>query len=680
MSKFHRRGRARSRPYPFDAVLDGLRVMLLYQDDKQTQKLISTKPADQSNVVPTDYGEDARSPLHGKNFTWDTLHLGLGQRTEPRGGQPSGRYRHSIAQDNSVADRVGMPGPDISTYAPGTKDAQPVNRFFDLGGSLYWLNGRYLMRRDSDSANTAVQDFGAAKVAKDVVVWAPNGLSTTWAYIAMGDADNIWRYDGATATQHASLKATALCSRGTDLHRALNTNQVSTVDINSDPWTAGNWAAPNQYYIGDKSSAITRLASHSQGASGPGGSDFLVVFKTDGIYSLNVAGEDQQYFPFMKFDKRADNGEAFGAFLNDLYVRMGETLWKLTPDMQGEPAGPERLGILDPLLQGAITAFAGHGSFHAYAGLYNHVDDASYLLKFGAHSTTEDGKPERVEAWHGSVSLPFDGVRITALHKTSIGAPANHNRLYLGFSDGTIGWFTLPCVPDPAACDQYLFTTTTEGYTQLPDWHAGFRGNDKLIISATVGGEQFAAGKVARLEYAADQEATYHDLGADFDTVPRETVRFPDDIAPTIASFRLRTMTDDNTTAPLVTTLSIRWRLQTDLQQVYSLLVAAEDSLVSRDGTALRYGAKRIQEKCHDLLSSPRAYECVLPDGVTRRMSFIDIGEAIGYDARFGRWRDAISLTAIEEEITSTYGTYGRLDSLTYSDLDSLSYADLETL
>ncbi len=100
------------------------------------------------------------------------------------------------------------------------------------------------MRRDDDTNATAVQDLGVGKIAKDVAVYAPNSGSTTYAYIAMGDADNIWRYDRATATQHASLKATALCVRGTDLHRALNTNQVSTVDTNSDPMDGGQLGGP----------------------------------------------------------------------------------------------------------------------------------------------------------------------------------------------------------------------------------------------------------------------------------------------------------------------------------------------------------------------------------------------------------------------------------------------------
>lgn len=679
MSLFYRRGGARIRPWPYDAVLNGTRVMLLNQD-KNEHQLVSQRPPDQSNVVPTDYGEDARSPLHGRNYTWDTLHLGMGQRVEPPGGKPSGRYRHAIGMDASVSGRPGMPGPDIATFSPTTKDAQPVNRFFELGGNLYWLNGRYLIRRDSDGASTVVQDLGAAKVARDVAVYGPNTGSASFAYIAMGDTENVWRYDGATAVQHAgTLKALAFAVRGRDLHRAVAINQVSTVNTNSDPWTEANWAATNQFYIGDKSSAITRLATFSQGTSGPGGSDFLVAIKTDGLYTVNEAGEDAQYFPYMKFAPRADNGETMGYFLNDLYVRMGETLYKIDPNMGGEEIGPEKYGTLDPLMQGRITAFAGHGSFHAYAGLYNHVDGVGYLFKFGAHEVAPDGTVNRVEAWHGSISQAFTGKRITALYKTSVGAPTDHTRMYLGFSDGTIGWFVLPCVPDPAACDQYRYTTV-EGSLSLSDWHAGFRANDKMLVSATVAGEQLDAGQYARLAYQADREPSAHDMGAHFDQTPRETIDFPDDVSATVLGLTLYTASDATDDAPLVTSVSVRWRLQTDLQLIYQMVVAAHDGMTSRDGTPLRTGAERIRETCRALVSSPRAYEVILPDQSTKRISFFDIQEKLGYDARFGKWREGIQLSGIEERTVNVYGTYSRLDPLTYGDLDPLTYGDLDNL
>jgi hypothetical protein len=681
MSLLYRRGRARPRPWPFSMVLDGLRVMLLGQDKQDTQ-MVSQKPPDQSNVVPTDFGEDARSPLYGKYTTWDTLHMGFGQKIEPRRGMglPTGRYRYAVGADCSVSGRPAMPGPDIVTFVPTVRDtANPVNRFCEMDGKLYWANGRYLVRRDTDAATTAVADFGVGQVVRDVICWGTNTTTATNMYFAMGETVPIWRFDGTTTTQHATLTATAFVGIGRDLLRAQGVNQVSKVDTNSDPWMAANWTSPNTYYVGDRSSPITRLTMLSEGATGSGGTDYLVVVKTDGLYSVTTAGEDVQYFSQMKAALRADNGEALGHFGNDLYVRMGESLWRITPQMEGDEIGPEQYGTLDPLLQGRITAFAGHGSFHAYAGLYNHVDNVSYLLKYGAYVEDERGQVQRLPAWHGSISQALAGKRVTALYKSQAGAPANHHRLYLGFSDGTIGWFTLPCVPDPAACDQYHWSTT-EGYVVLSDTHVGFRGNEKLLLNVTVGGERLSGNAYARVAYAVDGEPLL-DLPGSFDQTPRETIAFPQDTNATVVGLRLYIRSLLNTTTCLLSSVALRWRLQTPLQQVYQWIVAAHDEMVTRDGTPLRYGARRIREIVRTAVDTSRSVVVILPDEGQKLMSLIDIREKTGWDAtRGGRWRAGLQVTAVEEETLGAYGTYGRLDTLIYGDLDSMTYGDLETI
>lgn len=684
MPPFYGRGFGRPRPYPYDAVINGLRVMLLYTDADAAKRgaiLISEKPSDQSNVVPTDYGEDARSPILGKNSTYATLHFGIGQKIEPRQGGQSGRYRFAVGVDASIAQRIAMPGPDIRRHStpalPVT--AGPLNRFFELGGVLYWVCGRFLVRRTDDSTSAVIYDFGVGQTVTDVAVFGPNSGTQVWAYFAMGDTTPMYRFDGTTVTQHASLTARAFCVRGNDLHRANQVNQVSTVSVDSDPWLFVNWAPENQWYIGDKSSPITRMVAHSSGTSGPGGSTYLVVYKTDGIYSLNDAGEDQQYLSFLKDARLADNGEAGGPFGNDMWVRMGETLWRLDPGMQAHEAGPEMVGTVDPLLQGKITAFAGHGSFHAYAGLYNHVDQASYLLKYGARAEREDGSVEDIPAWHGSISLPFTGVRITELYKSTVGAPTDHTRLYLGFSNGTMGWFVLPCVPDPASCDQYRFSTD-EGWIQLSDGHAGFQGNQKLILSATIGGQNLDPLTYARLAYELDYSGTTLDLEGHFDQAPSETISFPDDTLATYAGWRIYLKGTTTTRPPLLTAFSIRWRLRTPLQQIYQLLIAAEDRLLARDGTPLRYGARKIKAHIRDTVDSAKSVLIILPDEEQKRMSLIDISEQQGYDAKYRRWRDAMLVTAVEDESAGVYGTYGRLDTLTYGDLDRMTYGDLESI
>jgi hypothetical protein len=672
------RGRARRRPWPYDIVIthdDVTSRLLLGALDRDGTNLIAVKPPDQGNVVPTDFGEDARDPVFGRNTTWETLHLGLGQKVEPRGGVLSGRYRYAIGANCSVPWRPAMPGPEILTYSPATTDVSVgVTRFFELGSSLYWTNGRYLKRRDSDSADTVVQDFGGGNAAKDVAVFHTNvGGGARYAYIAMGDSINIYRYDGTTVTQHASLKALAFAVRANDLHRALSVNQVSTVDVNSDPWTAGNWNAANQYYIGEKDSTITRLGVTATGV--------LLAFKTDGVYTLDTAGEDFQYYPFLKFGKRNDNGEAYGNFLNDIYVRYGETLYKIDPEMVLSEAGPERYGTLDAVMQGYITAFAGHGSFHAYAGLYNVSTGNSYLFQYGAqHIDPETGETQRIETWHGSLSQPFSEKRITALFKSTVGAPANHSRMYLGFSDGTIGWFTLPCVPDPAACDQYRYSTT-EGYVILPDWHGGFRRNTKRILSATVSGEDLDAGQYAEVEYGIDGGGHTLLAGA-FDITPSETMNLPDDTLAETVSVKLNVATTANDAAPKITTVSLRWRLQVDLQQVYTLLFLAEDHLEARDGTPIRISASRIRDTVKALVSSSSSVSVILPDESEKLMSFIDLKENVNaWSPMRRKWQAAVQVTAIEDASAGTFGTYGRLRDLTYGDVRALAnYGALELL
>src|SRR4029453_2476829 len=94
------------------------------------------------------------------------------------------------------------------------------------------------------------------------------------------------------------------------------------------------------------------------------------------------------------------------------------------------------------------TAFAGHANFHGYTGLWDADTDQCFLLKYGAHQPNEKGEPERVEAWHGSVSYPVANNRITSLFVSGYRAPSAHNRMYVGYRDGTLGYFVLPCVPD----------------------------------------------------------------------------------------------------------------------------------------------------------------------------------------------------------------------------------------
>ena len=713
----YKRGLARVRPYPYHAVLDEVGLILGATSKKGQPGVQTQKPEDQAQVSPTDFGENATNPVFGRTQTWRTFHLGFGLSVEDADPtRAEGRYRWAINADCSVASRLAMKGPYIRRITPPTRDSVfGVGKFFDLAGKLYYLNGRYLFRVDDDANCTQVGDFGANTVAVDVAVFASNFYpvgTPAYAYIAVLDATDVvvpvtrstddpleadenlavpapdipdqagefndllmWRFDGTTATQHPTMTARAFCVIGRDFYRANGKNQISSVDVDTDPWDAANWRADNQYLIGDRSSAIVSLVCTAVGT--------LLVFKGDGVYSVDSAGEQIRYYPFLKFGQQAGNGLNWGVFMNDVYVRYGESLYKIGPDMEIEEVGPNQVGTVDGPVKGRTSAFAGHGNFHAYTGMWDADTDTAFIMKYGAHQPDQLGQPQRIEAWHGSVSYPIQGDRITTLYVSPFGAPSAHNRMYIGYRSGRIGYYIIPCVPDPAACSVYQFSLEPS-WVVLPNWHGGFPGDLKPLKYAAIGGDNLSSHNYANLGYRLDPvspDATFGmpwvALSGNFDTLPMERIEFPDATQCYQAAFRIELHNDTVVSSPLVTSFSLRWRLVTDFVQVYTFIVLAEDGLICRDGTPLRRGAKLIRDHVRGIVSRGDIVRLILPDEEVKLVSIIGYGEAIGWYERQERWVSGIKLQVAEDSTGGSYGTYKRLLGRKYGDLLQHKYGDL---
>ena len=684
----YKRGMARVRPYPFHAVIDEVGVILGASSKKGAPGVQTQKPEDQAQVAPTDFGENATNPVFGRTQSWRTFHLGMGLAVEDADPtKAEGRYRWAVNADCSISSRIGMKGPEIKLLTPPVADGQQgIPKFFDLKGNLYWLNGHHLLRMDDDDNATVVGDFGAGNRAVDVSVFASNGTGLTFAYIAVlsssGVDTKLWRFDGTTLVVSAepALLARNVVAIGRNLYRANNINQVSMVDVDTDPWDFANWSAENLYLIGDKSSPIMALIETATGV--------LLVLKTDGVYSVPADPTQQEsirYFPFLKFGRSDDNGVTWGVFMNDVYVRYGESLYRITPDMVIQEVGPNRAGTIDGPVSGRTTAFAGHGNFHGYTGMWNPDDDTAFLMKYGAHQINERGEPERVEAWHGSISVPFPNARITQLYVSGHRAPTAHNRMYVGFRNGQVGFFNLPCVPDPAGCSVYRFSLA-ESYIVFPNWHGGFPSSPKTLRYAAVGGDNLSTTNSALINFRLNpvQPASLGDpwtiLSGRFDTTPIERADFPDGTQAMMAAFRLDLVNSDTDSSPLVTSFSLRWRLISDFTQVYSMIVLAEDGLICRDGTPLRRGAMIIRDHIRSIIREGRIVRLILPDEDIKLVSIIGYGEAIGWYERQERWASGIKIQVAEDSAGGEYGKYKRLNSLKYSDLTNRKYRELNNV
>ncbi len=654
-----RSGRPRRLPYPYDIVLGGTGLML--GRARQGAGLVARKEADLNQVAPTTYEYASKGPFAEKIAQWERMTQGYGLRVQER--YQDARYFYAIGADLSVGPWIK--GPDITIVSPGTRDGVGgVTHFFELNGVLYALNGRYVLRRDDDLTWTVVRDFGAGLRATDVAVFYSNARATALAFVGLGDAAPAQVYNGTTWTTYATLKATAWAVVGRDFYRAHDVNKVAKVSTDADPLNEANWTADNAFVIGDRSGAITRLA--------PTPGDSMFIFKTTGIHTLDTMGRDHELFPQLRFAPDPENGKGYGIFLNDLYVPYGDALYRLDASGVLQAIGPDHQADAATPVRGRVTAFLGHGTLHAYVALHNPDTNQSFLLKLGGYE-----KGERLMAWHGSISPAYTGRKITALFKSTIGAPAGHSRLYIGFSDGSIGYFTLPCAPDPLACGAYRYFRD-EAEVYLPLWHGTFAVDQKNLRAVTVVGDISPQQPVA-LDFKTDPaRPQWQPLSVFAQSGQRHD--FPAGVLATLAAFRVRLQGDGGTRTPVVYGVALHHALRPSLILEYQFSVLAEDGLRRRDGVPLRYGSDHIRRVVREAYEGSGSVEVLLPDEQFKQVAVIDYGETTAWDDMARRWRSALSVRAVEMKTLLVLGTYGRLEYYTYGQLGRFTYGQMEQL
>lgn len=623
---------------------------------------------------PPEGGPDrasAQSPDQESAHEWRDFSLGFGLKMQQ--GQNDRRYRFAQDADASIANQLIF-GPKINALTPSVVDAtNGYQGSFEIAGGLYAINGRYVQKRTSDADwNTGRKDFGAGNAALEAVVfWTNVAGGANYAYVAMGDSNFIWRFDGTTWTQSADLEALCFCSRGRDLFRALNTNEVSRVDTDANPWTAANWTADNTFTIGDKTSTIVRMMTNAAGQ--------LVILKTDGVYVLDETGQDWCLY---KFPIDAENGRMPYFAENWIYATFGRSHYRFGPDMGREHIGPEKYADNDSVVRGYITAGV-ETDFANYCGVYNPDTGNSYLLKFGAWVPGPDGgSHERIDAWHGSLSNvnmgltsgdaeDFGTKKIHHMRKSAVGAPTAHSRCYIFTSDGLIHWFILPCVPNPAACTSYEYSIMTGGADDargrvfVPYWHGGFPSDEKLILAAATVGTRFSStargggllfSKGGDTAYAYTQ---YPVASADFSTaIPGNRYQISGQPGSTlgagwasnpvatllgVAIELQRLVASAATATPVQNSTSLLFAVHPPIAMTYQFHVVAEDGLVNREGRALRVGRKKIQELMKYACGLSAGVTVILPNEVTETMTLTGYTEGTLFEGPKRKPRQIVS-------------------------------------
>lgn len=640
---------ARKSPYPYHLKLGSVGLMLgsptPTRGNPSPPMLTSTKTQDVSQVQPPDFSYAGMSPLGDRDEPYESLALGYGLRMQEKWQD----FKYASARNVDLSVWPWCKGPQVNVLTPAAHEANvPDATFFELGGALYCAQGRYIQRRDSDTAWTMVKDFGAGVSVLDVKVFTSNFDGVQRAFVALSSGVAQYSSNGTTWTPMATFAALAFAVIGREFWWAQDVNRLRKCDTNADPTLEANYTSLI-FFVGDKSSSIQSLMVTAAGT--------LLIAKTDGLYTLDQAGDDHQLFPFLKFAPEFDNGRAWGQFENSLYVAYGRNLLRVGADLGGMDVGTEKLVNNDSDVRGRVTAFCAVGGMFAYAALWNPDRSSSFLMKFGAYTapgqSNEGVGAALIDAWHGSLSSEYLQV-IRALFVSTIGAPTDHTRTYLCFSDGTIGWLTNACVPNPAACSQYRFHVG-DSWVDLPLWHGGYHASPKSLRHFAVTGQRLDASNYVTLEYKTDpKQGAWTAFGNVFDSSTYEIAPFPAATSTTLAQFRVHLVNTANTSSPLVSAVSIGHALRPRRYMQVELVILCSDGLVRRDGVPLRIGRRQIQREVEKAVDNPGAVLCVLPDESVQELSFTDYAISQSFDEIGRQWRGSLTCKAVQWDTVVT--------------------------
>lgn len=635
---------ARRSPYPYHLIIKdqtGRRYgLMLGQAKPGAPQLVSSKMQDISAVQPPDYSYAGLSPISEREEPYESLTLGMGMRLQEK--YQDFHYYSANAVDLSVWP--WCKGPEINTLTPGTRDSVVgVTKFFELGGTLYAANGRYVLVRSGADGWSVAHDFGAGEAILNVVVFTSNFDGVQRAFFALQSGVAQYTTNGTTYTAMATFHALAFAVIGREFWWADDTNRLRKCDTNADPTNEANYTSLI-FRAGDKSSPIVSLPVTAAGT--------LLIFKTDGIYTLDAAGDDHQLFPFLKFATESTNGKYWGQFENSIYVTYGRNFVRIGSDLSLEEIGPEKLVNNDSAVRGRVTAFAGVGTMFAMAALLNPDTLTGYVMKFGSYQSqglgSEQLEPVHVDAWHGSLSDPFPTRAIQTMFVSSLGAPAGHTRTYLGFSDGSVGWLINPCVPNPAACSAYRFHVG-DGWVDLPLWHGTYHASTKSVRHFAVTGPRLDANNYVQISYKTDPSlSTWTDFPNVFDQSIYERAPLAPVLSVVLAAFRVHLKNTAATSCPLVSAFTIGHALRPQRIMEFQAEILCADGLVRRDGVMLRIGRGEIKRLVEQAVDEPGAMECTLPDESVQLLSFTDYSVSQSFDEVGRQWRGSLSVKAVQ--------------------------------
>ena len=689
---------SRRRPYPYDMYIGDVKVMLELQADGN---LVSQKTKTLEATAPTDYTYSSANPYKERAYEWQQLYGGFGQTTAPN--TIPRRYDHAIKCDLSI-DGLWMKGPRFETHVQ-TIDAAAgeVRQLIQAmhGGVLTVFaiceNGVYRRVTDAASGGWVVSlsaaSLGAGVHPQQAVRFKHRGTGEVDALYLGTDNANLWQYDGATWTLAA---AAAGPGTGVVQGEARYIERVNdelwvagnywVVKVTDNPMTRANYSAV--IYVGDKTAKITWLRQLG---------DTLVIFKEDGIYTVDTSGLDHELFPTLRNKNSLMNGRNAAVWIDRIWFTFGDQTFTMDESATLKPDGVEQMLENTSDVSGTWVAGTGHNTWFFYELYYNSRIDTTHLIKHGTwveenSNQATPGVAQFAEAHHGSL---FDWDKRATCSEIIAGLEASNDRLYVGFLDGTVQYAFLPQhSPNPADDNQCEFTGL-DSYVYLPIHHSGFRADNKLWHAMTVMGPRVTATEWVEIEYKLDPT---NDLEAWVQVLPsdprftlpgqRKTLTL-DEITDSVwgkqMQIRVKLVKDPDLAAspeelgPMIEGIVVHESVRPAFSREFTLSAKAASFLPRRNGSVDRRRGVAIKDALLDQCAQVSPVRFVMPTGEAETLTITDYRDSA---ASFGKRRDhewLIQIEAIQlgflsqQQVTSVSGlTYATLEMYTLGELESI--------
>lgn len=622
---------SRRRPWPYHLQLvhpAAGSVGLTLVPNPQTGRFYEKKAVTGDGVTPAVFDYGAYDPFTEKPYVFGRLVGGFGEAVQ-RTASPT-RYKVARRADASIGGRPIL-GPFFQAQTlPATAVADAGVQFLSAFDTWWLFRQRYALQRVGDTAWTTVKDFGGSAFVTSATTYAPVGAGGEQVYVATGDA--LWNYDAIIPWTNCALpvgmSANYVVRNNDELWIGSNGNVVRKTT--GDPRTgAGAWGGP--IYVGDASAGITGLASL-------GGQ--LFVYKTDGIYSVDTAGDVSELRPeFRLSGKRATNGSALGYWRDRLWFRFGDGYYYLTGGSTATitAVGPERLmEVAD--LPGVPVAFAGHDVWFGYLVVHDALTTTSRLLKYGTWIPTDGSTGDApgwsfAEVWHGAIAEWAGQVTAMGVEgpiTTTVGTLSFRRNpwLWVAFADGHVEYTPLPVgAPDPARDSACLFTTD-ESYVEWPDHTAMAQADVKHFRTFVGEGPVLDATNYATVSYRTDPAGAWTALPAAF---TRSGLRVSTPAAG-VTGLRLGVreyLVGTRTSTPEVSSVTLLEQVRPAMVKTLTATARAARHVARRDGTADRRTGEQIRAALQDMADGASAagagpVTAVLSDETSEAVDVVD--------------------------------------------------------